>query len=247
MVFHNRFFPAVLRARQLVEEGLVGAVTSFRGLFLHSGGVDPARPVGWRQRKAEGGGVLRDLGSHLLDLVDWIAGPIEAVRADLRVLYPRRPDASGRMVEVEADDQVLVTARLTGGALGQLEASKIATGVEDDLRLEVHGDRGALRFSLADLNYLEVFDRSAPEKPLGGTTGWKRIPALQRFEPPAVFPPPRSTGDWLRGHVHCLFSFLQAIADGRQGDPSLSRGVEVQRMIAAVERSAETDSWESVR
>jgi predicted dehydrogenase len=247
MVFHNRFFPSVLRAKQLVAEGFVGTVTSFRGLFLHSSGVDPARPVGWRQQKiAEGGGVLRDLGSHLLDLADWIAGPLHSVRAERRVLYPLRPDSSGRMIAVEADDQVLITARLSNGALGMLEASKIATGSDDDLRLEVHGDRGAIRFSLADLNYLEIFERAAPERPLGGTTGWKRIPAMQRFDPPAVFPPPRSTGDWLRGHVHCLFSFLSAVADGRKAEPSLARGVEVQRMIDAVDRSADSGEWQEI-
>jgi predicted dehydrogenase len=241
MVFHNRFFPAMMRARQLAAQGFLGEVTSFRAAYLHSGAIDPDRPAGWRH--VRGGGVLRDLGSHLLDAVTWIVGPFQSVSAARRVLHPARPGAAGGTVAVEMEDQVVITARLASGALGTLEASKTATGTDDELRLEVHGTRGAIRFSLADLNTLEIFDRAAPERPLGGTTGWKRIPVNQRFEAPAVFPPPRTTGDWLRGHVHCLHSFLSAVAEGRPADPDIRRGIEVQRMMEAVERSADTGAW----
>ena len=247
MTFQNRFFAATLRARQLVEEGFIGNVIGLRGVYLHPGSVDPSTPMKWKLRKSAGGGVLRDIGSHLLDLADWLVGPIEAVSATMRILHPRRPDGKGGMETVEAEDQVIMTVRLAGGALGTLEASKIAVGAEDDLRFEVSGDRGALRFDLMNPDVLEAYTLSDPDSPLGGTRGWKRISTVQRYGAPAVFPPPRSTSGWLRAHAHCLYTFLRAVAEGTQGEPSLARGIAVQRMMESAERSAQTGAWQTVR
>jgi predicted dehydrogenase len=240
MTFQSRFFSATQRARQLIDEGFLGDTIGFRAVFLHAGSVDAAAPLTWKMRKADGGGVLRDLGSHLLDLVDWLAGPIVELRADTRILHPRRPDGRGGTEAVEAEEQVVIGARLSNGALGTLEASKIATGSEDDLRFEINGTRGALKFNLMEPDFLEAFSLADPDSPIGGTRGWKRITTAQRFPPPAVFPSPRATSGWLRGHVHCLFNFLQAVADGRKTEPSLERGMAVQKMIDCAERSAQS-------
>ena len=246
MTFQNRFFPATLRARQLVEEGLIGKAIGLRAVYLHPGSVDPATPMKWKLRKSAGGGVLRDIGSHILDLADWLVGPIEAISATSRILHPRRPDGRGGTEAVEAEDQVVMTVRLAGGALGTLEASKISVGAEDDLRFEISGDRGALRFNLMNPDFLDAYSLSDPDTPLGGTRGWKSIATIQRYGAPAVFPPPRSTTGWLRAHAHCLYTFLSAVADGRQGEPSLARGIAVQRMMESAERSTETGTWQPV-
>jgi predicted dehydrogenase len=246
VTFQNRFYSGVQRARQLVEEGRLGTLASFRAVYLHSGSVDPSAPLKWKLRASEGGGVLRDLGSHLLDLVDWLAGPVEQIRAETRILYDVRPDGAGGVQKVDAEDQVIFTVRLHGGALGTLEASKIATGSEDDFRVELHGTRGALRFDLMQPDFVELFSLSDPVLPLGGTRGWKKVSALSRYPAPAGFPSPRATSGWLRGHVHCQYAFLKAVAEGRQPDPSLARGIEVQRLIECAERSAQTGAWQKV-
>ena len=247
MTFQNRFFSAIQRARQLIDEGFLGTVVGFRGVYLHSGSVDPVAPVKWKLRKADGGGVLRDLGSHLIDLVDWLAGPFTEIRAEKRVLYPQRPDGRGGTERVEAEGQVIMTVRTAAGALGTLEASKIATGAEDDLRVEIHGSRGALRFDLMQPDFLEAYSLSDPPSPLGGTRGWKRIATVQRYPPPAGFPSPRATSGWLRGHTHCLYNFLRAIAEGTQPEPSLTRGIEIQLMMDCAELSCETGTWQRIR
>ncbi len=246
VALHNRFFSGVLRAKQLVDEGFLGTPIGFRAVYLHAGSVDPAVPLKWKLRASEGGGVLRDLGSHLLDLVDWLVGPVVEIRADTRILHATRPDGRGGVRAVDAEDQVIVTARLAGGAIGTLEASKIATGAEDDLRVEIHGARGAIRFDLMQPDFVEIFSLSDADNPLGGTRGWKRVPALQRYPAPAGFPSARATSGWLRGHVHCQYSFLRAVAEGGQPDPSLSRGIEVQRLMESVEKSAKTGAWQTV-
>jgi predicted dehydrogenase len=150
------------------------------------------------------------------------------------------------METVDAEDQVIITARMESGALGTIEASKIATGAEDDLRVELHGLRGAIRFDLVQPDFVEIFSQSDPVLPLGGTRGWKKVPALQRYPAPAGFPSPRATSGWLRGHVHCQYTFLQAVAESRQPDPSLSRGVFLQRLMECAETSAKTGTWQKV-
>jgi predicted dehydrogenase len=246
VTFHNRFYSAAQRARQLVEEGFLGTIIGLRGVYLHAGSVDSAAPLKWKLRREEGGGVLRDLGSHLLDLADWLAGPIVAIRADTRILHSVRPDGRGGTSAVDAEDQAVLTVRLGSGALGTLEVSKIATGAEDDLRLEIHGSRGALRFDLMEPDFLDVYSLGQPDMPLGGMRGWTRIAALQRWPAPASFPSTRATSGWLRGHVHCLWSFLDAAARGAAAEPSIARGVAVQIMIDCAERSAATGRWEEV-
>jgi len=246
VAFHNRFFSGVLRAKQLIDDGFLGTTIGFRAVYLHAGSVDPAVPLKWKLRASEGGGVIRDLGSHLLDLVDWLAGPIMEVRADTRILHATRPDGRGGVQTVDAEDQVIITARLAGGALGTLEASKIATGAEDDLRVEIHGARGAIRFDLMQPDFVEIFSLSDAGMPLGGTRGWKRVPALQRYPAPAGFPSARATSGWLRGHVHCQYSFLRTVAEGGIADPSISRGIDVQRLMESAEKSAKTGAWQAV-
>jgi predicted dehydrogenase len=246
MTFHNRFFSAPQRARQLIDAGFLGTPLGMRGVYLHAGSVDPSAPLKWKLRGKDGGGVLRDLGSHLLDLADWLAGPIVAVRADTRIAYPTRPDGRGGTAAVDAEDQAVLTVRLASGALGTLEVSKIATGAEDDLRLEIHGSRGALRFNLMEPDFLEAYSLEQPDMPLGGTRGWNRIAAGQRYPAPAAFPSPRATSGWLRGHVHCMWHFLDTIARGAAPDPSLLRGVAVQEMMDCAEKSAGTGRWVDV-
>lgn len=243
MTLQYRFYPPTLRAKLLIDEGFVGNITSFRGVYLHSGSVDPNKPMGWKQLKSYGGGVLVDLGTHIVDLIDYLIGPITEVSAKTRILYPSRPDATGQKVPVEADDQVLMMARLTNGALGSIEASKIATGTEDELRFEIHGDMGGLRFNLMDTNVLEVYDLRDPDGPYGGNRGWKRLATVQRYPMPAVFPSPKAGIGWLRGHAHCLYTFLDAIRQGVTAQPSLRRGLRLQRMLECVEQSAASGMW----
>lgn len=246
MTLQYRFYPATLRARELVEEGFLGDLIGLRGAYLHSGSVDPERPMGWKQLASAGGGVLRDLGSHILDLVDHLVGPFAEVQAETRVLYPERPLAGGERVPVEAEDQVLLWLRAPNGALGSLEASKIATGAEDELRFELHGDRGALRFNLMAPNYLEAYDLHAPDVPHGGRRGWQRIDTVQRYDGASMLPSPKASIGWMRGHLHCLYAFLRGIATGEQPEPSLAAGVRLQRMLTAAERAAETGTWQAL-
>ncbi len=246
MTLNNRFSPTALRAKQLIEDGCVGKVTQFRAGYYHAGSVDPEKPMGWKQEASAGGGVINDLASHALDLLDWLVGPVVEVLAESRILYPERPNPEGGCVKVAAEDAVSILSRLRDGGTGVIEASKIATGTNDELRVEIHGDRGALRFNTMEPNRLEAYSLSDPEQPIGGTRGWKRIDTVHRYPKPAGWPGPKFSVGWLRSHVHCLYNFVAAVAEGRQAEPSLADGVRLQYMLEMVRESARERAWRRI-
>ena len=249
MTFQNRFFPATMRARQLVEAGALGPILGFRACYLHGGSASPATPLKWKFTAAAGGGVIADLGSHVLDLVDWLVGPIASVMAATQIAYPERPSLAdpAQRVAVDVEDCVMALARTPSGALGTIEATKLATGTEDELRLEIHGVRGALRFNLMDPHHLELHDAQAPDEPQGGLRGWNRIDAGQRYPAPSAnFPSPRAAIGWIRSHVACLANFLEAVAQGRPAEPGLMQGIRVQQLMDCLRRSAANGQWISV-
>jgi predicted dehydrogenase len=246
MTFHNRFFPATMRAKQLIEAGTLGEPLGFRAAYLHGGSADPRAPVKWKLTAAAGGGVIADLASHVLDLLDHLVGPLHSVMAATRIAYPERPAAgdAARQIAVDVEDCVTLLARLPSGALGTIEATKIATGAEDEMRLEIHGARGALRFNGMDPHHLEVHDATAADQPLGGLRGWNRIDCGQRYPPPATgFPSPKAAMGWVRGHVACLANFLQSVAADRPAVPGLEQGIRVQHLMECVRQSAREGRW----
>ncbi len=241
-----RFFPAVMKARQLIDEGFLGPVTHFRGCYLHSGSVDPGKAVNWKSTAAAGGGVIRDLGSHILDLLNDLIGPFEAVLCTSRIWAPERPslDKPGTTMTIDVEDAAVMLLKSADGAIGCVEASKIATGTEDELRFEIHGRHGAMRFNLMQPNYLEIYDGRRPEGALGGECGWQRIAAVQKYPPPGgSFPSSKCSLGWIRSHVHSLYNLLECIAQGREARPSLTDGLYLQRVLEAVRVSADNQDW----
>lgn len=242
MTFHNRFFPATLRAKALAEEGFLGDITCFRCEYLHSGSLDAQKPLGWKLDASMGGGVINDLGSHALDLMRHLIGNFTEVSCSTRILHPSRPSREDprKTVPVEAEDHVILVLSQADGAVGTIEASKIATGTQDDLRFEIHGTTGAMRFNLMDLNWLEIYNQEDPGEPIGGRRGWRRVECVQRYpEPGGDWPATKASIGWLRGHVACLFNFMDSLYRGAKAEPGLEAGIEIQKIVAAA-RKADT-------
>ncbi len=242
MVFNNRYLPVTLRARELVDQGRIGRVLSFEGRYLHSGSIDPNKPIGWKQTLQ--GGVLLDLGSHVLDLITWLCGYPEAVFCAQRTLYATRPTREGGATRDLSDDQTLMLLRLPGGAMGQVEASKIATGANDELTVEIRGEKGALAFDLMQPNYLRFYDNTRPEAPLGGERGFQWIETVARYPAPGgTFLPPKNSIGWDRGHLHCYYTFLDCLARGAAPDNGVGEGARLQMLMERAAQSAAQSRW----
>ena len=189
-------------------------------------------------------GVLLDLGSHVLDLITWLCGYPEAVFCAQRTLYDTRPTREGGATRDLSDDQTLMLLRLPGGAMGQVEASKIATGANDELTVEIRGEKGARAFDLMQPNYLRFYDNTRPEAPLGGERGFQWIETGARYPAPGgTFLPPKNSIGWDRGHLHCYYTFLDCLARGAAPDNGVGEGARLQMLMERAAQSAAQGRW----
>jgi len=253
VVFHNRFSPAVLRAKQLIEDGRLGKIISFRCLYLHNSNIDLNKNAGWKQTAEGGGGVLFDLGSHAIDLVRFLCcgnhDEIASVSGKSQIFFEVRKGMDGKEWRTNADEAFYITAQLKNGAIGTIEASKLATGTNSDLSFEIYGEKGALKYSLMQPNYLEFYDNTKPDGDYGGEKGFNQIECVQRYpKPGGGFPGFKSPVGWLRFHMHCMYLYLDSIYNNNlcELSPNFYDGAAVQRIMEKAFLSDKTGKWETV-
>ncbi|MBQ8311157.1 MAG: Gfo/Idh/MocA family oxidoreductase [Clostridia bacterium] len=239
MVFNNRWLTPVLRAKQLISEGRLGKILTFHGYYLHSSATDTARRAGWKQDKTVcGGGVLFDLGSHIIDTLGALCGPMIEVSGMSQIGYPVRTGRNGDTWQTNADESFYLMGKTADGACGTVTVGKLQVGTNDDFGFEIYGEKGALRFSLMEPNWLYYYDNTAPDSPIGGERGFTRLECVGRY-PGLIFPSVKAPAGWLYGHLASMHAFLSAAATGTEFHPSLADGLYVQRVMDAAYRSDE--------
>jgi predicted dehydrogenase len=236
--FNYRRVPALALARRLVEEGRIGALRHLRAVYLQDWLVDPEAPMTWRmQAERAGSGALGDLGAHIVDLARYLTGDeITGVSALSATFTGNRPLADGSGTgTVTVDDAVVFTARLAGGALASFEATRCAAGRKNALRIELNGSAGSLVFDLERLNELEFYDGTER----GEVAGFRRILVTEAGHPYlSGWWPPGHTLGWEHTFTHQAKDLLTAIAESNQPEPSFADGLAVQKVLDAVQRSA---------
>ena len=231
IVFNNRHLSPIRRAKELIDEGRLGRILSFEAAYLHNSCLDLQKDAGWKQSGEYGAGVLRDLGSHIIDLIYYLCGNFDSVYARKQIAFPTRKGVDGKEWETDADEAVYITARLECGAVGTLHASKLICGANDDLSVSVYGERGSVRFSLNDIDHLYFYDGTAEDGSYGGCRGFTAIECNGRYPSPfGKFPSPKATQGWLRGHVMSMYNFLSAVNNGEQLRPSFDDGAYVAKI-----------------
>ncbi len=247
MICHNyRRAPAVQLAKQIIAKGQLGEIRHYRGTYLQDWMSDPAAPFNWRlDRTKAGSGALGDIASHSIDLARFLVGEITEVTADLKTFVPTRAEAgrprSRRTVTV--DDAAMALVHFRNGAVGTIEATRMANGRKNYNRFEINGRLGSIAFDLERLNELEVYFDSDP-------------PHLRGFRTMMVTEPvhPFVGKWWPPGHilgyehtfVHTVYDLIEAIATNGIPTPNFEDGVENQRVLHAMERSAKTGRWARV-
>jgi predicted dehydrogenase len=255
--FNYRRVPALALARRLVASGRLGTLRHVRAQYLQDWIVDPQFPLVWRlRREVAGSGALGDIGAHIVDAAQFVTGEtITGVSAVTETFVKQRPrlsstsgglSASGGegMGDVTVDDAAVFTARLDGGVLGVFEATRFATGRKNTIRLEVNGSDGSIAFDFEDMNELQVHDAGAD----ADAAGWSRVQVTDTSHP-------YMAAWWPAGHLigyehtftHEVVDLLDDIAAGQDPTPSFADGLQVQRVLAAVEASAADESrWTPV-
>ncbi len=184
--FTFRRSPAVGAIREQVENGTLGRPLHFNGHYWCDYGVAADAPMSWRYKGAPGSGALADVGSHLVDLAEFVCGPITAVRgAVFATVIPERALPAGHVVghakaalsdvrePVENDDLATFTATFAGGGVATFSASRVAYGLPNSLGFELFAERGAATFDQARPAEFGFADGAAA----GATQGYRQVPA----------------------------------------------------------------------
>lgn len=251
--YNYRWAPLVQHALELILAGKLGRLTHYRGRFFAGYASNPKGVLSWRfQREQAGSGVLGDLMSHVVDMAQMLVGPIQSAVGNGECFIPQRPLAipgkgthfsvggDGPLGEVSNEDYAGALVRFAGPVHGTLEVCRVIQGPQCQMAFEVHGTEGALRWDFERMNELEFYTPQA-----GGYTrilGGPEHPFHARFNPgPGV-----GMGYEDLKTIEAQ-QFLESLARKQQGQPGLDEALAVARVLAAMERSWETRSWEEVR
>jgi predicted dehydrogenase len=182
--FVFRRSPAITAVRDQVASGAMGRPLHFNGHYWCDYGVDPGAPMSWRYKGGPGSGALSDIGSHLIDLGEFVCGPIQSVRgAVLSTFVTERALPLGAAVghaaaevsdvtePVENEDLVTFTATFASGATGTFSVSRSAYGLANSLGFELFTQLGAATFDLARAGEFGFVDGT----PAGPTQGYRQV------------------------------------------------------------------------
>ncbi|WMS42007.1 Gfo/Idh/MocA family oxidoreductase [Acuticoccus sp. MNP-M23] len=234
--------PLVNLARQMIADGELGTITTYRGVHAEDYMADPAGPFTFRHDPA-GGGAFADIGSHALATAEALLGPITRLMGDCVTVIGTRKDASGAERPVKVDDVGRAFLRFASGASGSIEANWIATGRKMQHDFEVYGTRGALCFSQERFNELHFYSTADA----AGRRGFRRIEAGPEHAPYGAFcPAPGHQLGFNELKAIEVAGYLDAIA-GKCAEPfGFAAGHRVQTLVECVHASARDGAWVDV-
>jgi predicted dehydrogenase len=258
--YNYRHAPAVEHVRELVAKGDLGRITNVRAVFFNGYASEPKGALSWRfVRDLAGTGALGDLLSHVVDLVQYILGPIGEVNALTSTVYAERPILpmgsgthfavieDGEMGPVENDDYVAALVRFApdsraAGAVGTLEASRVIVGPQCGLAFEIYGTEGSAVWNFEQMNELQVcIGRGGPH------AGYTTVLANAHFGDYAYFQPgPANSMGYDDLKVIEAKKFLVAVTGSERRNSTADDAHHVAEVIAAAAASAESGAWQQV-
>ena len=247
LIWHNyRRCPAASTAAALIADGKIGEVRQVRAVYLQDWLFDDACPWLWRMQKSRcGSGAHGDLNAHLIDMTRFLTGlEFREVVSMEETFIKERTKPEGGTGKVDVDDAFLFLARLSNGAIGSYEATRVATGRKNYNRIEINGSRGSLVWNFERMNELEYY--SADDE--AQVQGFRTIMCMNGAAHPYA-------GNWWPdGHIigyehtftNTLADFLKSLKDGSEFRPDFRDGVAAQEVLEATQRSADTRQWVTV-
>jgi predicted dehydrogenase len=242
---HNyRRCPAVVLARQMIEQGKLGRLFHWRGTYLQSWIIDPTFPLIWQLRKeTAGAGPHADLNSHSVDLARYLVGEIKTVAAMTTNFVSERPvpdeadetafsavTKATKKGRVTVEDAAFMVVEFENGALGSFEASRFATGRKNFNCFEIYGEKGAVAFNLERMNELQYFSSDDPTC----CQGFRTILVTEPEHPyVAAWWPPGHIIGYEHEFVHAVVDFLKAVDSAAEIRPNLFDGMKIMQVLDA--------------
>jgi predicted dehydrogenase len=203
--YNHRFHPALQKARELADAGVLGPMMFVRGRYGHGGRKGYDRE--WRADPAlAGGGELIDQGVHMIDLARWFLGEIATVDGHATTYF----------WDMKVDDNAFLSLRTAGGQTAWLHVS--CTEWKNLFSLELYGR-----------------DAKISIDGLGGSYGQERCTyykMLPQMGPPeiTVWDYPAGDGSWALE----IAAFEEDIRTGRAPSPGLPEGIRILEVVEEI-------------
>jgi predicted dehydrogenase len=241
MAFTMRYMPAIRQMKAALDSRQLGEVLNFRGNIFHSSYLDPQRPMSWRLRFAEsGGGAFSDLGVHLVDLVKYLMGDIAAVCAKMRTFISERPVHHGanQLEKVDVDDWTLCTLEMKNGAIGHIEATRMAAGIGNEISLQIYCRDGSLHFNASNPHEARIHERKSGRW-ISGNLSYPDVSDERPIS--TIYPGDKfSQGRFVDNHMASCYDFLQCVQQNTPSRSDFQSGLAVQEVLEAAYRSGRT-------
>ncbi len=144
--FTYRSMPPFVLAGEMIRAGEIGELISGSINYCQANWADPSLPLDWRMKAEHSGrGALADLGSHVIDLLLWYGGDVQAVAGADSIASGPRPVDGGADAAPTASDNSAFICDLGGGRLFAFHLTKLAWGHGNQINITLVGTRGSLR------------------------------------------------------------------------------------------------------
>jgi scyllo-inositol 2-dehydrogenase (NADP+) len=221
--YHNRFIGTFQETRRLVQAGALGDIYHVGGTAFGQVVIRPKSGSTWRSKKSEGGGCLHDYASHVVDLMNFVAGPPSRVAsAQLKSIYSK-----------DVEDAVYASFVYPNGANGTLETNwsdeayrKMSTTIV------IQGTNGKI---VADRQECRVYLKQGAEfenYPAGWTVRY-----ITELQAPVNF--------YLRGEEYSaqIDAFISAVQQGSpEHENSFASAYETDRIIDLIMKAGQAGS-----
>ena len=227
--FTYRFMPSVRYACQLMKENVIGDIVGLNVTYAKSSAFWEGRRLEWRfVKEYAASGVAGDLGVHLVDLAQLLAGEICELCAMTDIVVKERITLDGsKVASVETDDNCFFLARFKNGASGTFHITRSAIGHSNTIRYDVYGTKGSISF---------VLDKSVPDTIILCTgEGDPKSFVSKEIAVPKEFYLTQAEG---------FVGAINGLSDGLF--PTLSAGAQGQKVIDAILKSAQEHKWVTV-
>lgn len=247
MVWYNyRRIPAVSLAKQIIDSGKLGRVFHYRAKFLQDWTISEKVPVGgaalWRlSAEVAGSGVTGDLLAHCIDTALWLNGPIRSVAGMTETFVKERQDAqTGETTRVQIDDASAFLARFENGSLATFEATRYARGHKALYTFEINGSDASIAWDLHNLHRLQYFEHGTD----ASLRGWRSIHVTEGEHPymKQWWVPGLQIG-YEHTFIHQTADLLRDLSEGKATQPTFRDALATERVVAAVLKSAQTETW----
>jgi predicted dehydrogenase len=236
-------YPIVKEAREQVKNGKLGAirkvfVTYPQGWLSNFLEASDNKQASWRTDPTKSGkaGAIGDIGTHAFNLAEYITGlQVSKICADINIVVKGR----------KLDDDGVVILKFNNGASGVLMASQIMAGEENNLTIQVYGEKGGLEWKHGDPNSLLLKWPDQPMQTFRAGSGYLGQAAKHNTRTPAGHPEGyiEAFANHYRNFALCVKASIEAKKPKEEwlDFPGIEDGVRGMAFIENVIESAKSE------